>query len=218
MGCRRGDSVYVHIVQPDTAGQVRAWITACVKITLRASSSRPLNHPLLRKVWEGDRTALLNRTEFVGGDFFKPATIPEAEPAGRDVYVMRAVLHDWPDKEAQQILVNVRTAIGVRGIGNCMAEMPYAGGQTHMLAARPQLQTLSLLPPLIMFLLRSSSAARHRFETVLFCSTANSHLLTRTMGMYQGQRRTRRWLSSKRSCTTTSAPRTCPSATWSTSR
>jgi len=64
----------------------------------------------------GRQDSLLNRTKLVGGDFFKAATKPKAAPAGRDVYVMRGVLHDWPDTKAQQILDNVRVVIGVHGI------------------------------------------------------------------------------------------------------
>ncbi len=108
-----------------------------MRITPWANGSCPLynDHLWRRQVWEGDRTALLSRTKFVGGDFFQAATIPEAEPADRDVYVMRAVLHDWPDKEAQQILADVRTAIGVLGVLDAIAEAACAGCRIHWVAA-----------------------------------------------------------------------------------
>ena len=48
----------------------------------------------------------------MGGDFFRPETLPTADPGGRDIFVLRAVLHDWADAEAQSILINLRTAIG----------------------------------------------------------------------------------------------------------
>lgn len=52
------------------------------------------------------------QTQFVGGSFFKPATIPKAEPGMRNVYVLRVVLHDWNDSKTCEILSNVRSAMG----------------------------------------------------------------------------------------------------------
>jgi 6-hydroxytryprostatin B O-methyltransferase len=57
---------------------------------------------------------MLNRTSFVGGDFFQPETIPKAKGKG-DVYLLRLVLHDWPDADAVRILSSVRQAIGSSG-------------------------------------------------------------------------------------------------------
>ena len=73
-----------------------------------------------------------------GGD------IPKADPAGRDVYVMRTVLHDWPDTEAQQILANVRTAIGVLGTLDSMAEVCVCGLLIGFASRAARLQTSSL--------------------------------------------------------------------------
>jgi hypothetical protein len=46
-----------------------------------------------------------DRCEVVGGSFF------EAVPAGADVYVMKAILHDWEDPECIAILRNIRAVI-----------------------------------------------------------------------------------------------------------
>jgi hypothetical protein len=46
-----------------------------------------------------------DRCEIVGGSFFE--TIPE----GADAYVMRAIIHDWDDKEAISILKTCRRAM-----------------------------------------------------------------------------------------------------------
>ncbi len=48
---------------------------------------------------------VLERCEVVGGDFF------QAVPRGGDVYLMKAVLHDWYDPEATEILRACRRAM-----------------------------------------------------------------------------------------------------------
>ncbi|MEU5697427.1 methyltransferase [Streptomyces aurantiacus] len=48
-----------------------------------------------------------DRVEVVGGDFFT-----DSVPAGCDAYVLKTVLHDWPDDKAVAILRRVREAIG----------------------------------------------------------------------------------------------------------
>jgi SAM-dependent methyltransferase len=45
----------------------------------------------------------------VGGDFF------DFVPAGADAYLMKGVIHDWPDGDAARILRNVRRAIRADG-------------------------------------------------------------------------------------------------------
>lgn len=49
------------------------------------------------------------RWEATGGDFF------EEVPADHDTYILQAVLHDWDDERAGQILANIRTAMGSTG-------------------------------------------------------------------------------------------------------
>lgn len=46
-----------------------------------------------------------DRARAVGGDFFG------ALPEGHDAYILKAVLHDWADQHAREILGNVRTAM-----------------------------------------------------------------------------------------------------------
>ncbi|WP_432840320.1 methyltransferase [Dactylosporangium sp. CA-092794] len=48
-----------------------------------------------------------DRVELVGGSF-----LTDDLPAGCDLYVLKAVLHDWPDDDAATILRRVRAAIG----------------------------------------------------------------------------------------------------------
>jgi len=45
------------------------------------------------------------RCQIVGGNFF------DSVPEGADAYVLKGVLHDWPDEEAARILRNTRRAI-----------------------------------------------------------------------------------------------------------
>ena len=48
---------------------------------------------------------IASRCETVGADFFA------AVPPGGDVYLLKAVIHDWPDAESVQILSNVREVL-----------------------------------------------------------------------------------------------------------
>lgn len=53
--------------------------------------------------------AISRRCEIVGGSFF------EAVPAGGDLYVMKAILHDWSDRDAALILESIRKVIPSTG-------------------------------------------------------------------------------------------------------
>lgn len=56
------------------------------------------------------RADIAQRCEFVGGDFFA------AVPSGGDAYLLKAVIHDWPDEESVQILSNVRAVLPASGV------------------------------------------------------------------------------------------------------
>jgi SAM-dependent methyltransferase len=56
-----------------------------------------------RRAIDGAQEA--SRAEFVAGDFFAEV------PPGGDVYVLKKVLHDWPDEPAAVILRSVRDAL-----------------------------------------------------------------------------------------------------------
>jgi hypothetical protein len=67
-----------------------------------------------------------DRAETVAGDFF------DSIPASGDVYLLRRVLHDWPDDDALAILRTCRKAIGHRAArllvaDTIMPERPAAG-------------------------------------------------------------------------------------------
>lgn len=51
---------------------------------------------------ELERAGVLDRTDVTGGSFF------DAVPAGADVYLMKAILHDWEDAESIAILRQIR--------------------------------------------------------------------------------------------------------------
>lgn len=53
-----------------------------------------------------EAAGLTDRCNFVAGDFF------EAVPPAGDVYVLSAILHDWDDAAAEEILRTVRAAMG----------------------------------------------------------------------------------------------------------
>lgn len=52
------------------------------------------------------RFGIEDRVRIESGSFF------EAVPAGGDVYVLKMIIHDWPDEQAVTILRNVRDAAG----------------------------------------------------------------------------------------------------------
>lgn len=62
-----------------------------------------------RDVWQREAPEALQeqRVEFVTLNFFE-----EAPVAGKDVYYLRNIIHDWPDTEAAVILRNISKAMG----------------------------------------------------------------------------------------------------------
>jgi ubiquinone/menaquinone biosynthesis C-methylase UbiE len=52
-----------------------------------------------------DGRGLAARCEFASGDFFAGV------PAGADIYVLKTVIHDWPDDQARDILRSCRRAM-----------------------------------------------------------------------------------------------------------
>ncbi|MEV0219881.1 methyltransferase [Streptomyces sp. NPDC050704] len=61
-------------------------------------------HGLLRE------HSVADRVDVVAGDFFT-----DELPTGCDTYVLKTVLHDWPDDAAESILRRVRAAVGDSG-------------------------------------------------------------------------------------------------------
>lgn len=53
-----------------------------------------------------DEAGVGSRCRVVAGDMF------DAVPAGADVYLMKYVIHDWPDADAVRVLVSCRRAMG----------------------------------------------------------------------------------------------------------
>jgi predicted O-methyltransferase YrrM len=56
-----------------------------------------------------DQAGVADRCKVIGGDFF------EAVPAGADLYVLKFILHDWPDAKCIRILRNCRQAMAPGG-------------------------------------------------------------------------------------------------------
>lgn len=56
-----------------------------------------------------DRIGVSDRCKLVGGSFFSEV------PAGSDLYVLKFILHDWPDDECKQILNNCQKAMARDG-------------------------------------------------------------------------------------------------------
>jgi len=62
------------------------------------------------------------RCEIVGGDFF------DSVPVGADAYLMKGVIHDWPDADATKILRNTRRAMRADGTLLLIESLVDAGG------------------------------------------------------------------------------------------
>lgn len=56
-----------------------------------------------------DKLGVAERVRAEAGSFF------DSVPAGGDAYVLKHIIHDWPDDEAVAILRTVRTAVGANG-------------------------------------------------------------------------------------------------------
>jgi hypothetical protein len=58
---------------------------------------------------DGPLKPFLDRCTFAGGDMFA------AVPAGADAYIMKHIIHDWPDDKCVQILKNCRKGVNRNG-------------------------------------------------------------------------------------------------------
>jgi predicted O-methyltransferase YrrM len=55
------------------------------------------------------KAGLMGRCRAIGGDFF------QSVPAGGDAYLMKHIIHDWPDEECVKILKACRRAVNPGG-------------------------------------------------------------------------------------------------------
>jgi hypothetical protein len=70
---------------------------------------------------------MLPRTELITGDFF------EAVPLNADVYILKRVIHDWPDERATAILRNCRKAMLPEGKVLLAETIVPAGNEPHQI-------------------------------------------------------------------------------------
>jgi hypothetical protein len=83
---------------------------------------------------------LIGRCDLRGGDFFASV------PAGGDVYLLKAILHDWDDEQSARILANCRDAFVGRGrllLIERIAPRRFKACQTHHAIARMDLHMLA---------------------------------------------------------------------------
>jgi len=83
--------------------------------------------------------SLSDRAEFVAGDFFGSV------PGGGDAYVLKSVLHDWPDAECARILASCRAAMPGRArlfVIERLATLPLASTSSDRAWARSDLNML----------------------------------------------------------------------------
>jgi C-methyltransferase len=81
-------------------------------ILARAPASRGVLYDLPRVVASAPRVfhehGVADRVRIAEGSFF------DSVPTGGDAYILKNIIHDWPDEKAVQILRNVRAAAGPR--------------------------------------------------------------------------------------------------------
>lgn len=82
-----------------------------------------------QKTWPISYRADINsRTSFVSGSFFNASDIPESLSQGPRCYVLRVVLHDWPDEDCVRILSNIATKVRVGDSVMIVEAIPEAYG------------------------------------------------------------------------------------------
>jgi hypothetical protein len=95
---------YRHVV--DVGGGRADLITAILRLNKHLKGTIIDQPNLADFVSERIRRAnLTDRCDFVGGDFFKEV------PSGGDLYMIKHVLHDWPDRDVARILANISSAM-----------------------------------------------------------------------------------------------------------
>ena len=65
--------------------------------------------PVIEQAQERFLPQLRERINFIAGSFF------ESVPVGGDVYLLKNILHNWPDEQCVTLLQNCRRAIASRG-------------------------------------------------------------------------------------------------------
>ena len=88
--------------------------TLLAAILAAAPASRGVLYDLPRVVASAPRLLrdhdVADRVRIAEGSFF------DSVPGGGDAYVLKNIIHDWPDEKAVQILRNVRAAAGPRAV------------------------------------------------------------------------------------------------------
>ena len=116
-----------------------------------------------RNQWSNRDDSVSERIEFSQGSFFDDQTIPKV---GKDeAYVLRNVLHDWPDKESLEILKNLRQSMGAEG-RLVLVELGLAADSSgHVLE-----QARSSVDMLMMSMFEGRERTRCEFEALLEAS------------------------------------------------
>lgn len=114
----------------------------------------------------GAHPTLAPRLTFVAGDMFDTRTVPSPPADGRVAYVLRNILHNWPDADALRVLCAIRAAIPASDAARTrliIVELTASDG------GLPPLLEPRLLADVQMLTLFGSGKERHvaQFETLL---------------------------------------------------
>ena len=113
-----------------------------------------------RGLWSQRDDSVSQRIDFSEGSFFEEHTIPRIGEG--EVYVLRNVLHDWPDEESLQILRNLRQSMDPKGRLVLVELGMMANGRGHVLE-----QARSSVDMLMMSMFEGRERTRGEFEALL---------------------------------------------------
>jgi hypothetical protein len=115
------------------------------------------------------KSELGQRIELVAGDFFASV------PAGGDLYLLKSILHDWPDEQCTAILRNIRSAAD-RNAKLLVVEM--------VVPDEPQPSPVALMDMNMLVMLNGRERTASEFETLLNGAGFTLARLLSTGGMF----------------------------------
>jgi len=110
-----------------------------------------------------------DRVELAGGDFF------DEVPAGGDLYVLKTILHDWPDADCERILRNIHRA-ALPGSRLLLVEM--------LVPDEPQPSPVSLLDINMLVMLGGRERTASEFRAMLSSCGYEVERVLPTPGMF----------------------------------
>lgn len=116
-----------------------------------------------------DGSSFSNRIQLIGGDFFQEI------PSGGDLYVLKQILHDWPDEQAATILKNIHRAAAPQS-KLIIVE--------HLIPGKPEPSYVFLVDLLMLILFGARERRQDEFEVLLSGSGYKLERVMPTTGLF----------------------------------